>query len=94
MSNSTVITMRPRFTVCTECEHFLNLDSGSCRESIWYNHLCKASPLPKRRDPYDGIEKPWQTNDIGGGGVAEHEFHFCRNANDGSCRKWEPLGDG
>jgi hypothetical protein len=77
-------------TICTKCANFYNAEPGSVREHVWYNHLCKASPLPKRIDPYDGKMKSCSVNDLGRGIFTDHEFEYCREVNDGNCPKFKP----
>lgn len=81
-------------TVCTQCRHFVNLEPGSVREHIWYNHLCEASPLPTRIDPYDGEEKPYGCNDLGTIYTSPYSFNFCRDINDGECPLFRRKGEG
>ena len=76
-------------TVCTRCEHFQNLDPDSSHRDIWHNHVCKATPLPTKVDPYDGVEKPYGINDLGVEYFSETEFQFCRKVNDGKCPKFQ-----
>lgn len=76
-------------TVCTRCVHFMNLEPGSSREHIWYNHLCKATPLPRKTDPYDGKMKPYTVNSLGGVYFTKHRFQYCRAVNDGKCPKYK-----
>jgi hypothetical protein len=78
-------------TTCKTCVHFRNLELSSVRADIWYNHLCMASPLPTKTDPYDGIAKPYGVNDFGNEYFAGHKFKFCRDVNDGKCSKWEKV---
>jgi len=73
-------------TICKKCAEFVGLELGTAREGIWYNHLCKANPLPIGVDPYDGELKPMAKNDRGQTGVAENRFDYCRNHNDGKCK--------
>ena len=79
----------PEVTVCVQCKFFINLEPGSSREHVWYNHLCSATPLPKKIDPYDGKKKPWSRNDLGGEYFSDNEFKYCKNVNDGKCPKFE-----
>lgn len=81
--------MANQVTICTRCGHFLNLEPGSVREHIWYNHLCKASPLPKGVDPYDGKEKACSINAFGGRYFSDNEFQYCRDVNDGNCQQFQ-----
>lgn len=86
-----MVTTKARLSICRECKHFRNLEPGSAREHIWYNHLCLASPLPTRIDPYDGVEKPYSRNDLGSVYFSQDKpYHYCRTINpDGSCEKFE-----
>lgn len=65
------------FTICLRCAHLINLEPGSVRQHVWYNHVCRASLRPTFRDPYDGVVKPHG---------ADSKFQYCRNVNpDGHC---------
>jgi hypothetical protein len=75
-------------TVCTRCRHFMNLDPHSCRADVWYNHLCLATPLPTRIDPYDGKVKPCGVNDLGTPYFSDEAFQNCRYVNNGNCQKY------
>ena len=75
--------------MCTRCVHFLNLEPNSVRADVWYNHLCKASPLPTKVDPFDGKTKPFDTNDFGDVCFSEDEFRNCRDVNNGKCPKFK-----
>lgn len=72
-----------RFTICTECAHFLFLNTNPAlteevNRKIWYNHFCQAVRAPVHRDPFDGQVKPMYYH--------EHEFEHCRDVNkDGNC---------
>lgn len=77
-----------KVTVCTSCTHFLNKAPGSVNADAWYNHLCKASPLPTQIDPYDGLEKPFGVNDLGARYFTDEGFACCRDINDGACPKF------
>lgn len=77
-------------TICTQCVHFKNLEPHSARKDVWYNHLCQATPLPKKVDPYDGKMKPCAVNDLGREHFTENEFQYCRELNDGKCPKFHP----
>ena len=84
MTSGTVIV-----TVCTTCLHFYNREPGGPREHVWYNHLCKASPLPTKVDPYDGVVKSYGMNDLGMEYFSGEKFAYCRDVNDGKCPKWQ-----
>lgn len=82
---------KPEFAVCKECVYFLNTaEVGTPQEGIWYNHFCKATPLPVKRDPYDGVEKCYGVNDLGTQYfVTDQEFEYIRKVNkDGNCPKF------
>ena len=77
-------------SVCVECQHFQNLDPGSVRANVWYNHVCRQHPLPEGVDPVTGKEGYVQQNDLGRTFVADQQYAFCREHNDGSCGDFEP----
>lgn len=80
-------------TICTRCKYLLNIGRGDQQRQIWYNHLCRANPLPLSIDPYDGELKHFGRNDLGGVHVADRSYDFCRNHNDGNCSKFEEIED-
>ncbi len=82
---------RNEVTVCTKCVHFQNLEPNSSRKDCWYNHLCRATLLPIKIDPYDGKEKPYSVNDLGQECFSEDTFDYCRNINDGACPKFKII---
>lgn len=86
-----VVLVEQVVSVCTKCRSFMNLEPGSPREHIWYNHLCKATPLPTAIDPYDGKTKPCGVNDLGNKYFTENQFQYCRNVNEGNCPKFQSL---
>lgn len=68
-------------TICKNCTHFLNLEPGSPRADVWYNHLCKASPLPVVLNVVTGKMGP---------AIEDEAYSFCRDINrDGNCEKFE-----
>ena len=67
-------------TICTKCAHFQNVEPGSTRADVWYNHVCRAKRLPMARDPYDGKRKP-----LSNGVFVDRRFMHCRDINDGNC---------
>ncbi len=77
-------------TLCVNCEHFANLEPGTPRADVWYNHLCLAHPLPKKIDFYDSQEKPYNINDLGMEILSHHAYKNCRDINDGKCAKFKP----
>ena len=87
------LTGQNNVSVCKNCKHFRNLEPDSPRAHVWYNHVCARSPKPKKIDPYDGKLKPWGKNDLGGKVFysEEKEFQYCRDVNDGQCRKFEEI---
>ena len=60
--------------ICYTCKHFLNLEPGSCRADVWYNHRCKAGS--------HGVK--WQNPVTGNFDV--DELPYCRDINDGDCK--------
>jgi hypothetical protein len=77
-------------TICKNCHFFKNLEPDSPRKDVWYNHLCKASPLKKEIDPYDGEEKYVQINSLGAKYYTDKGFEYCRNINSNrNCSKFK-----
>ena len=81
--------LKSEITVCLQCAHFINLEPGSPREHVWYNHLCKATSLPTKVDTYDGKTKPYSVNDNGDECFTKNLFEYCRNVNNGKCLKFQ-----
>ncbi len=79
----------PKITICKRCKYFINIDPFSCRRDVWYNHLCRASPLPKKVDPYDGKMKSYRLDRLNRVCFTQHDFEYCRDVNDGSCLKFQ-----
>lgn len=83
MEKSKRSNQRPKFTVCTNCKMLLK------GEHIW-DSPCKAKPLKKKRDPYDGQEKYFIINLLGGTNFTDQEFADCRTINtNGQCKFFE-----
>lgn len=80
-------------SVCVNCGHFRNLEPGSARQHVWYNHICKANPLPTAVDPYDGKKKPYNGNAVGNQCFNDdgQSYECCRDINNGHCPKYSPL---
>ena len=77
--------MTERLTICVECENFRNLEPGSVRKDCWYNHLCLASPLPKKLNVVTGKMKT----------RSPHDYAYCREVNiDGHCPKFSEKRGG
>ena len=76
-------------TVCTSCRNFTNKEPGSVRADCWYNHFCRATPLPTAIDPFDGKTKPCSRNDLGKPIFTSNPFAFCRDINTGNCPKFQ-----
>ena len=67
--------------ICVDCEHF-----EQDGRPIWYNQRCRASELPKGRDPVSGKICHWGVNDLGTKYPSDSPFKYCRNVNiDGGC---------
>lgn len=75
--------------ICKYCKHFLNKEPDSPRSSVWYNHLCKASPLELATDPVTGEQGYLQKNSLGMAYVTSDQFQFCREVNHGDCDLFE-----
>lgn len=71
--------------ICYLCEHFHNEEPLSVRKFVWYNHLCKASPLPIEMNPVTGEMQARSTNDLGTTIYTDRNFKFCRDVNNGDC---------
>jgi len=80
-----------RFTICTECEHFVNKEPDTHRKDIWYNHFCLAHPLPIEIDPYDGKPKSASHNSLGMKHFTDRPLGYCRDFNHGDCKEFEPF---
>ena len=78
-------------TICTQCDHYHDMEPNSLRAGIWYNQLCKAVLLPTAIDPVDGRTKPYSVNDLGNTYYGEHIYEYCRNVNDGNCEHFTPC---
>lgn len=68
-------------TICYECKNFINLAQNSCREHIWYNHICLASPSRTRVNPVTGMTEFIEGDESG--------YMYCRDVNFGNCDKFE-----
>jgi hypothetical protein len=86
-------TKANKLTVCIECAHFINKEPDSVRSEVWYNHLCKASPLGTAVDPYDGKRKPVLKNDLGRDVFREDRYRHCRDVNQGDCPHYKANRD-
>jgi hypothetical protein len=71
----------PDFTVCKQC---INLIRENDSDS-WHSNFCKAVPLPKARDPYDGEIKRYYGQNI----FTEDKYKNCKKINDGKCPHFE-----
>jgi|GEM_PF-2889173 len=81
------------FKACINCRFLRNKEPNSPREHVWYNHLCTASPLERKRDPYDGKLKHCAMNSSGLPYFLEERedgFMHSRDVNiDGTCPKYQ-----
>lgn len=80
-------------TICQNCIYFQNIAKNGFNSDVWYNHLCKASPLPREINPTTGENVPVQFNSLGMKYVSPNDYEFCRNVNDGNCPKYQAEGD-
>jgi len=83
---------KPR-TICYKCKHFLNLEPGSVRADVWYNHRCLVHPLERRINPVTGEETAVVANDFGQVVACHADYDYCRTHNDGDCARYEPKED-
>ena len=81
-------SLKQAVTICTQCVHFMNLKPRSPRAHIWYNHLCKATPLPTTIDP-DGKKRFYAVNDLGQEYFSDNQYQYCREVNNGNCPKFQ-----
>lgn len=75
-------------TVCYDCLHFLNSEPTGPRKDIWYNHRCGAISLPLAINPITGCNQYYQQNSLGETYFADQEHPYCRNMNDGNCKRF------
>jgi hypothetical protein len=76
-------------TICTKCKYFHNKEPNSVREHVWYNHLCKANPLPTKVNPYNGVKMAYGVNDLGGEYFSSDVYKNCRDINKGNCESYK-----
>ena len=88
-----VLQSSPTVTVCTQCEHFRNLEPRGARRHVWYNHICRAFPRSKVVDPYDGKMRYTASNDMGRVTTSDQEHDYCRDHNDGKCPAFKQRYD-
>ena len=77
-------------TICYQCKFFHNEEPTGPRKDVWYNHVCKASPLPIDMNPVTGEMQARTCNDLGQVIHTNRTFEFCRNINKGDCELFEP----
>ena len=80
-------------TICKNCANLLRLEVGTLREDVWYNMLCKASPLPQKLDVVSGKSGYSSKNDFGQEYIGDNPYKYCRDVNDGNCPKFYPKTD-
>jgi len=76
-------------TICYKCKYFHNAEPCGYRNNIWYNHFCKASPLKTDIDPVTGRMSFVTENCLGKGAYTDRRFAYCRDINEGNCKKYE-----
>jgi hypothetical protein len=69
--------------ICAECKHKL------FKGAIWYDQYCTAIENSKAKDPVSGKMRYVETNDFGDQYYTYHKHPYCRDINNGSCRKFE-----
>lgn len=86
--------MSNKSTFCVNCANLMRGEpSSSPRYDMWYNMLCKASPLEESISPITGEIVYIQTNDFGKRVESDKPYDYCRNVNNGSCRKFYPASE-
>jgi len=85
------LKMTPK-TLCIKCANHMRLEnSDSPRYNVWYNQLCKASPLEEAIDPVTGESGYKDINDLGGIVFQDDTpYQYCREINKGNCLKFYP----
>ena len=79
----------PKNTICHLCSNFINLDPNSPRKDVWYNHICKANPLPQKINLVTGKMESYGVNDMGKEYFTDDKFQYCSNINFGKCKQFE-----
>jgi hypothetical protein len=80
---------RGKFSVCTECV-FLIMRQDGPRTGIWYNNFCGAITREKQRDPFDGVMKYAEMNDLGRLYFTDEAHPYARDINpDGNCQRFK-----
>lgn len=81
---------QPKTTICTKCVHFKNIEpEDQCRNKIWYNHLCLASPLPKSINYVTGAEESYKEDNQKNKIFTDQEYNYCKDINtDGKCQRY------
>lgn len=75
--------------ICYDCINFHNLEPFGPYRDIWYNHLCKANPLPIKINPVTGAAQSVSQNDLGRTVYSDRNFGFCRDVNKGECENFQ-----
>jgi hypothetical protein len=78
--------------LCVNCANLIRKEPPSSpRYDVWYNLLCKATPLQEVVDPTTGKKGYAQANDLGRKIVTNNPYEYCREVNmDGNCPKFYP----
>ena len=72
--------------ICVDCKHHENLTP---ERGAWYNHMCKANPLPKSINPVTGKTETFKSNDLGMVIFVDQQNAYCRDINtDGECKQY------
>ena len=82
--------------ICAKCANLMRLEPmSSPRYDVWYNLICKASPLAESVDLTTGGVGYKKVNDLGTEYYTENPYEYCREVNtDGECSKFYPTDDG
>lgn len=77
--------MEKELTFCKNCKHSICKSRGS---DIWYNWVCGASERKPAVDVVTGKSGFEGVNDLGTKYVTDEQYLYCRDVNDGNCKKY------
>lgn len=83
-------TPMPQITICIDCKHH----RGGDKTAIWYDHYCSHPDhsRPLGVDPVTGVHGYMAKNDLGMTYFTNQESPYCRDYNDGTCKRFVQLG--
>jgi len=88
------LNMPDKMTICYRCRHFKNLEPGSVRADVWYNHICMAVIRAHGINPVTGREEYKTVNDLGREVLVEERHPHCRDLNQGECPLFALAAEG